>query len=79
MINIQNISAEEYQDNLRRIIFVFQKIWRYQRDDEGIYLLIDELNRLGILDCKKDDKIALQIIKILLAYILSVYPFRKEG
>ena len=79
LINIQDISAEKYKNNLRRIIFVFQKIWHFQRYDKKIYLLIDELNRLGILECEKDDKIALQVIKILLAYILSAVPVGKRA
>ena len=41
--------------------------------------MIDELNRLGILDCEKNDKIALQVIKILLAYILSAVPVEKRA
>ena len=76
LINIQDISEEEYESNLKWIIFAFKNIWRIQRDDKDLYSLIKYF--LSILKYEKDDKFALQTIKALLLYLINAFPTTKR-
>ena len=76
LINIQDISEEEYESNLKWIIFAFKNIWRIQRDDKDLYSIIKYF--LSILKYEKDDKFALQTIKALLLYLVNAFPATKR-